>query len=219
MQNSDVEAAQEMQVISAGTPGAEMPRCFIYRGRSMTPTFRAGHFLYVRPTARDITPGDVIVFLHPSQNGYVVHRVVSATDGGWITRGDNNTCDDDRLVAADQVIGRVEMVEEQGRRRRVRGGRGALVSAKIGRYLLQWIRRLRRVLGNPYRVLRRSETMRRILARLFAPRFEYLSLQTCQGTLVKVIHHGKVVARWYPNANRFECDKPYDLVIPRPDEK
>jgi hypothetical protein len=179
----------------------------------MTPTFRAGHLLYVRPTARDITPGDVIVFVHPSQDNYIVHRVVSATDTGWITRGDNNTRDDDMLVAADQVIGRVEMVEEQGRRRQLRGGKGALVSAKIGWYLLRWVHRLWRVLSIPYRVLRRSETMRRFLVRLFAPRFEYLSLRTSQGTLVKVIHRGKVVARWIPSQHRFECQPPYDLVL------
>jgi len=35
--------------------------------------------------------------------------------------------------------------------------------------------------------------------------------------LVKYICGGRTVARWWPEQDRFECKKPYDLVIRRED--
>jgi hypothetical protein len=182
----------------------------------MAPTFRPGHLLYVRPAARGIAPGDVAVFADPAGESYIVHRVVSTTGAGWVTRGDNNRLSDARPVAPERIIGRVEMVEEQGHLTPVRGGTWGLWSARLGweaRRLGGW---LRRVLRAPYCALRRSPTARHALNRLLSRHLEVVHLETPEGPLVKTTYRGRTVARWWPRLNRFECRKPYDLAISPP---
>lgn len=181
----------------------------------MASTFRPGHLLYVRPAAHDLTPGDVVVFA--SAGGYVVHRVIAAADEGWVTRGDNNRLPDPLPVAHGQVVGRVELAEYGGRLTPVPGGRAALRRARAGWAARSATRWLRRVLGFPYRMLRRSGLVRRAVGPYLLPRLQVLRLETGQGPLLKVLHRGRVVARCWPAGGRFECQKPYDLVIPRPD--
>ena len=218
--NSGPDIAAEIKVVPAWAGTLGLSRCFSYCGNSMMPTFRPGQLLYVRPAVGDISPGDVIVFgQSPPSDFYIVHRVVSATGVGLITRGDNKQYIDLSPVAPNRVIGRVEMLDDNGHLKSVRGGKWALWAAQL-RWSTRWaVSMLRRIIGFPYRVLRRSKTARQFLWCVFAPQFDYATFQTPQGTVVKVFHRGKIVARWYPHANRFECDKPYDLVIPRPDEK
>jgi hypothetical protein len=216
MQNLEPEATIEVQIIPAWARAEGLSRCFIYRGSSMTPTLHAGHLLYVRPTARDIMPGDVIVFRRSSGDGYIVHRVVSTTNAGLITRGDNNRRTD-APVALGQVIGRVEMLEEEGSPRPVWGGNRGLWSAHIRWGMRRMEGWLRRALRPPYRALRSSSLARRVLGRWLFHRLSVVRLETPDGLLIKFIHNGRTVAHWWPQSNRFECRKPYDLVIPRPD--
>ena len=207
----------ETQLIPLRVRNQGLTRCFVYTGPSMEPTFHPGHLLYVRPTARDITPGDVVVFANPSGNGHIVHRVVSTTDAGLLTRGDNNRLTDFQPVAPEQLVGRVEMLEDQGCFEPVRGGKQGLRSARIGwgaRRASLW---LRRPLSPLYRALRNSSTVRRVLGRWLSPHLEVVRVETPSGPLFKTTYRGRVVARWWPQRSYFECRKPYDLVIPRPD--
>jgi signal peptidase I len=216
MQSLGTDTTIEKRVIPAWALAAGLSRCFVYRGSSMTPTFRPGHLLYVRPTACDINPGDVVVFAGPSKKDYVVHRVVAATDVGLITRGDNNSRYDPPVVL-DQVIGRVEMVEDQGYHKPVRGGSRGLWSARIRWRVLQLGRWLRHIFSAPYRALRRFELMHRALNWLFFRQLKVVRLQTSDGPFFIVTHKQRIVARWWPQQGRFECKKPYDLVIRRED--
>jgi hypothetical protein len=217
MQNSETEARFEGRILPAWARAAGLLRCFLYRGDSMTPAFRAGQLLYVRPTARDIRPGDVVVFTDPAGDGYIAHRVVSATDAGLITRGDSAWGDDSLPVARDRVVGRVEVLEDQGLLKAVRGGRSGLWTARIGwgaRRVGRWVRR---VLGTPYRALGRPPMMRRVLRRCFSRQLRVVHLETPDGPLLKTTYRGRTVARWWPQLNRFECREPYDLILLRPD--
>lgn len=215
MPNSGYETAPETCPIPAGAGAAGITHRFIYRGQSMSPTFRPGYLLYVRPTARDICRGDVVVYPHPFQRSFVTHRVVAVTSTGLITRGDNNSHNDDAAIAPEQVIGRVEMVEENGRLKHVVGGQWGLLFARLGWNVRQAGVWFRRTFGGPYRLLRRSGIVRR----LWHPSIIQLRITSERGALIKYVCGGRVVARWWQQQNRFECDKPYDLVIPRPDEK
>lgn len=191
-----------------------LTRCFIYSGPSMMPGFRPGHLLYVRPAARDIQPGDVVVFTHSDGVGFVTHRVVSVTDAGFVTRGDNNVRADTTPVPADAIVGRVEMVDANGTLEPVRGGAWGLWTARLAWYARRASAWLRQTFGGPYRWLRRSG----LVARVWHPRITQLCVNTDNGALVKYICNGRVVARWWQQHHRFECAKPYDLVIARPDE-
>jgi signal peptidase I len=186
-----------------------VPDRFIYRGPSMTPTFRPGQVLYVHLEARDIAAGDVIVFHDHNDNHQVVHRVISVSASGLITRGDNNLRSDPAPIISDQVVGRVEKTKLGGQIRPVVGGWRGLWLARVLRAILRIKRFLRRVLRGPYRWLRAS----RLVAYFWKPSFSKVWLAGEDGPWVKFIHRGRSIARWWPQQNRFECQKPYDLVL------
>jgi signal peptidase I len=117
-------------------------------GTSMSPTLDEPDLLEVESygNAR-VRPGDVVCFKSPGTGKSVVHRVVSvgprspvsgrATDGGpnvgIRTRGDNNPADDDEVLQAGDIIGRVSTAQRGARRRKVHGG-------WFGLALLPWAR-------------------------------------------------------------------------------
>jgi signal peptidase I len=190
-----------------------------YRGRSMSGTFHPGDCLIVESTAlANIRIGDVIVYRgtnHDGEEDVLVHRIVASTPNGLVTRGDNNPRVDTTLVTAENLLGRVTHVERNGITRPVRGGRLGLLHARLFRFRLSVWKFIKRLGREPYRRLRNSN----LIPRLWQPNVTTLRFDTEKGSLVKYICGGRVVARWWQQQNRFECDKPYDLVIPRPDEK
>jgi len=215
MPNLDFDTMQENRLIPERARVLGLTRCFIYDGPSMMPSFRPGHLLYVRPTARVVSRGDVIVYANPPHIGFVTHRVAAVTNAGVITRGDNNARNDEPAITPEQIIGRVEMVEDNGRLRPVTGGWWGWMYACVNWNIRQAYAWFRRTFGGPYRWLRRSG----FVLRLWHPTITRHRINTGNGSLIKYVCGGRVVARWWQQQNRFECDKPYDLVIPRPDEK
>jgi len=194
-----------------------LTRGFLYTGPSMVPTFRPGYLLYIRPDASDISPGDVIVFDNPSEKNHTVHRVVSSSNRGLITRGDNNRLPDLVPVLPDHLIGRVEIFEDQGSLFPVAGGRWGLWIARFG-WGARWIdRRLRHLFWKPYNKIRNCALIRRSLQRWFSPYLQVVHLNTPDGPLVKTTFQERTVALWRPQQGQFECLKPYDLFVPRPD--
>ena len=192
-----------------------------YRGRSMGGTFRPGDCLTVAPASlTDVRPGDVVVYRGPNHQGdaeELVHRVMAVAPGGLVARGDNNPCADTTLVTADNLLGRVTHVERGGKTQPVRSG-------QLGRLRARFLHARRRVwrcawglvvrVGRrPYRWLRNSG----LIPRLWRPAVMKIHLATENGPLVKYVCGGRTVARWWPQRNHFECQKLYDLVIPRPD--
>jgi len=210
MKNSLIEARQ-VRKKRAGS-------VFIYTGASMRPTFRPGHLLYVRPAASDLAAGDVVVFVDPEHSGQVVHRIVTATKEGLVTRGDSNPRNDALPVAYGQVVGRVETAEFSGKFKAVTGGRRGLWAAQRRWAALALWARLSAILGAPYRALKASPRARRWINQIFKPRFVILRLQTGNGPLVKYMVHRHTVAVWEPGQARFTCRKPFDLVLFPPQE-
>ena len=190
---------------------------YAYRGGSMLGTFRLGDRLPVETASLDeIRPGDVVALRVACPSGAaeeLVHRVVGLQPGGLVTRGDNNRCNDSSLVTAETLLGRVTRVERGGRLRPVRGGRLGLARARLLHARIH-VRALAIRLGRgPYGWLRR----RGWVSRLWRPQITRLRVATDKGPLVKYLSAGRTVARWWPEQNRFECERPYDLVIARPD--
>ena len=188
-----------------------------YHGGSMLGTFRPGDCLTVAPVSlADVCPGDIVAFRRLDDDGDLgefVHRVVAVVPGGLVTRGDNNPCADSTLVTADNLLGRVTHVERDGEMRPVRGGRWGLLHAWFLHARCRVWRLVACVGRGPYRWLRHKG----LIARLWRPTVMKVHLATGNGPLVKYVCGGRTVARWWPEQNRFECRKPYDLVIPRPD--
>jgi len=213
MNNSSTEA----RTIPFQARKTGLIRAFVYNGSSMMPIFHPGQLLYVRPTVNDICSGDVIVFENPFGDNFIVHRVVSIKEACLITRGDNNPNNDNHMVRSEQLIGRVEMVEFQGRLIPVAGGRRGLWLARLGRGA-RWIdRRLRHLFWKPYNFIRDCSPIRQILHRWFSPYLTVMHLNTPDGPLVKTTFRERTVALWRPQQGHYECRKPYDLFVPRPD--
>jgi signal peptidase I len=189
----------------------------VYHGRSMLGTLRPGDQVFIAPVPfTTIRPGDVVAFRSTTaDDGKIptVHRVVAIKPGGLLTQGDNNAqVDDVGLVTADRLLGRVTYAERGGRRL-VHGGRAGQLWVV---YLRAWRRayNLAARLGRGlYQRLRASGLMRRV----WRPKITRVRLVNNRGTQVKYVCGGRTVARWWPHQNRFECQKPYDLVIYRPD--
>lgn len=178
----------------------------------MLGTFHLGDRLTIEPLSIDeIRCGDLVVFqASDGQDGPVeyVHRAIGIAPCGVVTRGDNNPRVDTALVTATNLLGRVTHVERDGAIRPVRGGRLGLWRARLV-HARQYLRRLGR---QPYVRLRES----RLMCYLWRPYISQVHLATDDGPLIKYLSKGRTVARWWPEEGRFECRKPYDLVIPRP---
>lgn len=105
---------------------------FRARGDSMYPSIRSGDYLHVSPVkASALICGDVVLSL--TRRGLTAHRLVAIDHLGFTTRGDN-ALGIDAPFSADQLVGRVDRVERDGRMRPVRGSTTAT-----------WIRLLRRL--------------------------------------------------------------------------
>lgn len=178
----------------------------------MRGTFQQGDILLVKSTPlENLQVGDVIVF-NQQESGkgmlLVAHRIYARTEMALVTRGDFLPSPDSVLVYAHNLIGRVHLVQRNGTTRRVvRGCTGRLWRA----YLC--CRRLVLELGRlPYRMLNTSGIVRR----LWHPHVTRVYLSTDRGFLIKYVYKQKTVASWAPKENRFQCRKPFDLVLASP---
>ncbi len=209
----------------------------------MAPLFRPGDGLRVEAAAfAQVRPGDVIIFYPPQAVGSdaeetglavpsrpspaasswppsategsrrIVHRVVAVSPEGLVTRGDANAWPDEGFVTPARFEGRVEALERNGATYTVPRGHAGLTRAAFARFRVRLARRLRRIASIPYGLLRAS----RIVRRIWHPALSTLTVATPQGTLIKTLHGHRTVARWWPQSGRFECIKPYDLVIESP---
>lgn len=82
---------------------------YAYSG-SMTPTIAKYDLFFINPFSTNPSIGDIIVFR--SGDKWVVHRVVSITSEGYITKGDNNVATDQQSkgippVKREQIAGKV----------------------------------------------------------------------------------------------------------------
>jgi hypothetical protein len=190
---------------------------YAYRGGSMLGTFRPGDRIPVEPASLDeIRPGDVVAWRGVGSDGAaerIVHRVVGLRPGGLVTRGDHRLGNDPGLVTAETLLGRVTRVERGGRVRPVRGGGLGLARARLLHARLRARILAGRLARGPYGWLQRLG----LVSRLWRPRITRLRVATDQGPLVKYLSAGQTVARWWPEQGRFECVRPYDMIIARPD--
>jgi hypothetical protein len=182
-----------------------------YRGESMQGIFREGDCLWIEPIPfQEVRVGDVVAFTSGAKT--VAHRVVAVGDRGLLTRGDAAMGPDPSPVTPDHLLGKVVMRERRGKRCVISGG--PLGRGRGG--MLHGIARLRRWLLFPlapaYRWLRAS----RWASRVWTPRVGVVRFAGPEGELVKYIHRGQTVARWFPGEQRWTCRKPYDLVLAPP---
>ena len=87
---------------------------YAVEGGSMEPNIKKGSVIIISPTeTENLRVGDVITFTSPSDNETVVtHRIVKINEGDeitFITRGDANNADDNDLLPANNILGKVHI--------------------------------------------------------------------------------------------------------------
>ena len=107
-----------------------VPFRFSASGGSMTPFIRDGDTIIVAPLPLHLRPGDVVAFVNVISNQLMVHRILQASQEGYLIKGDNNSVPDG-LMPASSIIGRVVRVVRRGRQ--VRLGLG------IERVAIAWL--------------------------------------------------------------------------------
>jgi len=187
--------------------------CFIYRGTSMIPTFQSGDFLYIRSTAHKLFPGDVVIINNPEITNYVVHRIVSSSEKGFITRGDHNRLPDVLTITIEQIIGKVEFVENKHGVHRVANGNPGLWVGRMWQWVFGLDRLIRRLFWIPYNFIRE----RRLAAMFWQPKISKLQINSEKGQQIKYLYRNSTVAIWDSSCRRFDCRKPFDLIIPPPE--
>lgn len=72
---------------------------------SMEPEIKTGSLVFIDTRDREVKTGDIIAF--STGDIIVTHRAVRKTKNGWVTKGDNNDCEDLREVSEADLRGKV----------------------------------------------------------------------------------------------------------------
>jgi hypothetical protein len=197
-------------------PNGRLPLKLFCTGTSMSPTLRAGDFLHVSAMrAEQIRLGDVAVFIVAARSQVVVHRIVSRTDAGFMTRGDNNAFPDSHLLPPGDVIGRVFMAENRGKARRIRGGLQGRVEGFVRRLGCLTERKICDVLRPLYRFLAESGAFRGLGRPALRTRVVMFG-RAKHGTELRLLWKDRVIGRFASGDGRWVIKRPFRLLI---DEK
>lgn len=75
-----------------------------FKGVSMLPLLKAGEdVVVIEPIKEKLRPLDVALYKREKDGAYVLHRVISVSENGYVIRGDN--CYSDENVKEEQVFG------------------------------------------------------------------------------------------------------------------
>jgi signal peptidase I len=191
---------------------------FICNGASMAPLFKPGDLLCCRKEKfENVCLGDIIIVAWKNDKKhteYIVHRSVSIKPDYLTTQGDNNLEPDVQVVTKKNFVGLVTSFSRQNRVCSVNGGYIGLIYAHLfhaRNYIWLFVRRLG---WRIYRLTRQSG----LVARAWHPTISQIRVMTDQGFLIKYCHGNHTVARWWPETKKFDVVKPFDLVIPHPEE-
>ncbi|MFT3780565.1 MAG: signal peptidase I [Nibricoccus sp.] len=95
-------ALADAQRLAETRPGAQVMRI---EGKSMLPFFGEGSVVVIKKIApAKLRAGMVVVYTNRFGET-VAHRLVTATEAGWIAQGYNNEMTDSTLVTADNLLG------------------------------------------------------------------------------------------------------------------
>jgi signal peptidase I len=90
------------------------------RGNSMWPFIQNGDTITIMPISKmPLIIGDVVAFVNPISEKLVVHRIIAKQAGCYRFLGDNVVCRSDGLIPINNLIGKVDCVERNGRQKKL----------------------------------------------------------------------------------------------------
>ncbi len=186
-----------------------------YRGTSMSPILSEQDLLEIAPYgSRPVKAGDVIVFVPPGEDRYVVHRVFVVSSKGIRSRGDISTRNDSWLLQSGHIAGRVVAAWRGQRRRRIAGG----FAGRLVVYFNHWQRflgkRLSPILHPAYDRLSRSKIPPRLLPPPLRPRV--ISFQHNGQSCLSLLIGRRVIGRYDPRQCKWQIQRPFRLLVDEP---
>jgi len=184
----------------------------IFQGHSMKGIFRTGDILTLYPIdIGDARLGDVVVFYsrHMLPPKEIVHRVVHRNSCELITRGDSAKNRDAGTVNQDLLIGKVSHKERNSRVSVVHGGWIGLIKGRLLNLFWDSKRLIARSIQKPYAILKKSG----IVCQIWKPDITRILINTSNGPFIQFVHNKRVIARSWPEQDKSECKKPWDLIL------
>jgi len=197
------------------------PIKILYTGSSMNPTLKTLDVIIVSPYEGDqIQPGDVILFSPPGSNDKVVHRVISISGRGLVTRGDNNNVMDSWTLSPDRVVGRVVCMRRDNRVRIIHGGTRGSFCVSAHRFFRNIGSMISFMLNPAYHRLAKTGLFRR-----WMPDGKYtriLTFNRYDGMEYQLLMASHVIGRLLPGRNEWFIRRPFRLFVdeaslPKPD--
>jgi len=179
---------------------------FYYRKLSMTPTFRPGDLLTVAPYHdRPIRAGDVVVFASTVNDDHVTHRVISVSEDGIKTCGDNIMSQiDPWTLEPGDIVGYVRSLRREGRNRQVLGGLIGLIYHRVFRGFWRRRRELRRIVVAKSRIMRLGPMLERIdVSRVLPKRYRprVIFIRRSAGHEMLLLMGRRIIGRRQPNGH------------------
>jgi hypothetical protein len=170
---------------------------------------KGGDILLVAPyDSQEIQVGDVVVFPDP-ERGHIVHRVVAVSAQGVITKGDNIPHVDDRVLTPQEILGRVQAIERQGRTLPV--PRQAPASLYVLKLRQTCDRAISWLLRPGYRWLGQSGLFHGLLPGWLKPKLVHFS--RAEGSEWQLWLGGLLIGKKSPRQSSWSIRRPFRLFI------
>ena len=200
----------------------EMPVTFVYHGFSMFPTLIDFDRVSVKKCSVDqVSPGDIIVFHNLNNDGYIIHRAISKSIKGIITRGDGMKRKDSALVTDNNIVGQALSIERDDRLIRIVGGRPTLLKTSA-----------KRLMRKPAKALFDFKDFISMALHCFLgklgfikpfPQERVITLKTSNGTELRLMSGRKVIGWLMPDSDKWRIrriNRPFINIskLPRRDD-
>ena len=108
--------SEELAALLRAAIGDGYTASFNAPGSSMLPFIHSDDKIFVSSVAeKSIRTGDILAFVLALDGRVIAHRVVKIIDKRFLCKGDNVALHDDGWIAFEDVLGRVEKVERNGK--------------------------------------------------------------------------------------------------------
>ena len=192
-----------------------LSKIIIYKGPSMNPTFKDADILEIIPyDERKIRCGDVITFMPLNGEFSITHRVISISDKGIRTLGDNNSNIDEGYIQPKNILGRVIKARRNYKKLYVYNGMMGRIYAIIIRSIRRikiWLRPLHMPVRFVYLLLCRSGLFRKCIPS--ETELKIFSFSRPKGIELQLYWGSRIIGRLAPGSSRWHIKVPFRLFI------
>ena len=193
------------------SPG-RFSKMIAYEGSSMKPFLETSNILYLSCCKDDnMKRGDVIAFRPPDSSDIVVHRIISISNCGIRTRGDNNNREDCWNLSPEHIFGRVVQTKHGNHMRTVHGGLRGYSYSLVVRFIRSIASMISSFLRPLYHRLAELGLFRR-----WVPTRKHMrvfSFTRREGIEFQLLMSGRVIGRLLPDRDQWIIRRPFRFFV------